>query len=102
MAMVAVVFGIGTMGCQQQSESAAVDAPTGKTGNEWTEDDFADSKSDLALKGGPEFVDVCKEAGNCELEGDILEKFKEILKKYPVKSERRIRSFSGRRADAVN
>jgi hypothetical protein len=65
----------------------AVGAPAGKTGNQLMEDDFADSSSRLALMGGPEFVDYCVAARTCALEGDVLEKFKEIVSKYPVEEE---------------
>ncbi len=93
-AILAMVVGIGTTGCQQQREPGTVGPPSGKTGNEWTEDDFSDSKSALALQGGPEFVDFCKQVGTCELTGDVLEKFKEILKKHPVESDEEFDHFA--------
>lgn len=61
-----------------------VGPPTGKTGNEWTEDDFAGHETPLAVSGGPEFVAYCVQEGTCELNGNVLEKFKEIIKKYPL------------------
>lgn len=94
VAIVAMAVGIGTTGCRQQDEPATIGPPTGKTGNEWTEDDFSDSKSALALEGGPEFVGVCKDAGTCELAGDVLEKFKEILKRYPVENDEEFDHFA--------
>ena len=86
--------GIGATGCRQEGEPGTVGPPAGKTGNEWTEDDFSGSKSALALEGGPEFVAFCKDAGTCELEGEVLEKFKEILKKYPVESDEEFDHFA--------
>ena len=58
--------------------------PTGKTGNQWVEDDFKGHDTPLAVKGGPEFVTFCIQQGTCELDGKVLEKFKEIIKKYPI------------------
>ena len=71
-----------------------VGPPTGKTGNQWTIDDFADSTSELALKGGPEFVEYCKENGKYELKGPVFEKFKEILAKYPAADPEEYDHFS--------
>lgn len=62
----------------------AVGPPTGKTGNQWTEEDFSGSTSALALKGGPEFVEFCINAGTCGLEGEVLQTLQEILDRYPV------------------
>lgn len=87
-AFFAILVGFGITGCQQQGE------PTGKTGNEWNENDFSSSTSALALEGGPEFAEFCKEAKTCELQGDVLEKFKEILKKYPVTNDEEFDHFA--------
>jgi hypothetical protein len=57
--------------------------PTGKTGNAWSEDDFADSQAELALRGGPEFVEFCKSKGSCELSGETVGALQAILSKYP-------------------
>ena len=64
-----------------------VGPPTGKTGNEWDEDDFEGHETPLAVAGGPEFVAFCVQEGTCELDGAVLEKFKEIIQKYPVPEE---------------
>lgn len=61
--------------------------PPAKTGNQQNEQDFNHLKSDLATKGGPAFANHCIAQGNCELKGDILEKLKSVLKKYPVEDE---------------
>lgn len=58
--------------------------PTGSTGNEWDEGDFAGHDTPLAVAGGPEFVEFCVEQGTCEFDGAVLEKFKEIVNKYPI------------------
>jgi hypothetical protein len=58
--------------------------PAGKTGNQWTPDDFAGLTSPLATQGGPEFADYCAAQGACDLDGDVLEKFKGVLAKYSV------------------
>jgi hypothetical protein len=77
-----LVVGGLCIGCAKPE--GAIGPPIGKTGNQWTEADFAGSNSRLAKEGGPEFVAYCKEAGSCQLEGAVLDKFKEILAKYPV------------------
>jgi hypothetical protein len=70
------------------SENAVdVGPPTGKTGNLWTESDFSHLDSQLATVGGNEFAAFCIEQGNCDITGDVLVKFKEILKRFPVKDE---------------
>ena len=72
----------------------SIGPPAGKTGDQWTEEDFAGSTSKLAKEGGPEFVDYCKEVGSCKLEDQVLSKFKEILAKYPVKEPEEIDHFA--------
>ena len=64
-----------------------VGPPVGRTGNQWEEDDFGGRDTPLAVKGGPEFVAFCVQEGTCELTGDVLEKFKEIIRKYPLPEE---------------
>lgn len=76
------LLAIGICGCSDGSSE--VGPPTGKTGNQWEADDFADSSSKLALEGGPDFVAFCKDKGSCELKGPVLDKFKAVLAKYPV------------------
>jgi hypothetical protein len=61
--------------------------PTGKTGNHWNEDDFSGHDTPLAVDGGPEFVAFCVQQGTCELDGEVLEKFKEIIKKYRIQED---------------
>ena len=82
-----IVCAIIPFGCNSPDDANSVGPPTGKTGNEWTPEDFADVDSALAKEGGPEFVAFCKEAGTCKIDGEVMEKFKEILGKYPVKSD---------------
>jgi len=65
----------------------AIRLPTGKTGNQWVEGDFKGHDTALAVKGGPEFVAFCVQQGNCELDGKVLEKSREIIKKYPIPEE---------------
>jgi len=69
------------------ADEEGIGPPTGKTGNEWTENDFAGLESELARKGGQEFVDYCIEKGDCTIEGETSDKFREILAKYPANSE---------------
>jgi hypothetical protein len=88
-----VVTGVA-MGCSKPEDASAIGPPTGATGNEWTESDFAGSESKLAKEGGPEFVDFCKNAGSCKLEGEVLDKLKDILAKYPVASDEEYDHFS--------
>ena len=64
-----------------------VGPPTGKTGNERTEDDFSHLESELATVGGNEFADFCIAKDNCDITGDVLDKFKEILKRFPTDDE---------------
>ncbi len=64
-----------------------VGPPTGKTGNEWTEDDFSHLQSELATVGGNEFADFCISQGNSDIAGDVLDKSKEILKRFPTDDE---------------
>lgn len=64
-----------------------VGPPTGKTGNLWTESDFSHLDSKLATIGGSEFAAFCIEQGNCDITGNVLVKFKEILKRFPVNDE---------------
>jgi hypothetical protein len=80
----AVVLLAGVLGIGCAKPDGAIGPPTGKTGNQWTEEDFAGSNSRLAKEGGPEFVAACQAAGSCQLEGAVLDKFQEILAKYPV------------------
>ena len=82
------------MGCSKSDDAAAIDPPTGKTGNEWTEADFAGSDSRLAKEGGPEFVAFCKDAGSCKIEGAVLDKLKDVLAKYPVAGDEEYDHFS--------
>jgi hypothetical protein len=81
-------------GCSPSDDSDSIGPPTGKTGNEWTEADFADSDSALAKQGGPEFVAFCKEAGTCELDGEVFEKLKEVFGKYPVENREEFDHFA--------
>ena len=67
--------------------SREVGPPTGKTGNESDESDFAGHDTPLAVSGAPEFVAFCVQQGTCELNGKVLDKFKEIMKKYPLPEE---------------
>jgi hypothetical protein len=67
--------------------ASRVGPPTGKTGNQLTEDDFSGASSALACEGGPEFVEFCVSNGSYEIEGDVLEKFKAVLAKYPVEDD---------------
>jgi hypothetical protein len=60
--------------------------PTGKTGNQWSQDDFGGHDTPLVTKGAPEFVAFCIEQGTCELQGNVVEKLQEIVKKYPLPS----------------
>ncbi len=71
----------------QPSNVIDVGPPTGKTGNLWTEDDYSHLDSDLATVGGNEFADFCVERGTCEITGEVLDKFKEILKRFPTEDE---------------
>ena len=71
----------------QPSNVVDVGPPTGRTGNLWTEDDFSHLESKLATAGGNEFADFCIEQGNCDITGDVLDKFKEILKRFPAADE---------------
>ncbi len=64
-----------------------VGPPMGKTGNLWTESDFSHLDSKLATIGGNDFADFCIEQGNYDIVGDVLVKFKEILKRFPVSDE---------------
>lgn len=75
------------LGCGAQDGSETIGPPTGKTGNEWTQEDFAHLDSTLATEGSAEFIAFCQKAGTCELKGEVFEQFKEILKKYPVESD---------------
>lgn len=59
----------------------------GKTGNQWDQEDFQGHGAPLAVEGGPEFVEFCIQQGSCELDGNVLEKFKEIIKKYPISED---------------
>jgi hypothetical protein len=76
-----------------KDDSNAVGPPTGKTGNQFTEEDFAKS-SPLAAKGGVEFADFCASQRSCEIDGDVLEKFKAVLAKYPVSDEEEYDHFA--------
>ncbi len=72
-----------------------------KTGNLWTESDFSHLDSQLATVGGNEFAAFCIEQGNCEMTGNVLDKFKEILKRFPPRTRRSM--ISGcRRSSATN
>ncbi|MFH5802964.1 hypothetical protein [Alienimonas sp. DA493] len=64
-----------------------VGQPTEKTGNQWTEDDFSHLNSELATVGGNEFADFCIAEGDCDIAGDVLDKFQEILKRIPTDDE---------------
>jgi hypothetical protein len=67
--------------------------PTGKTGNQFTADDFP-NPSALAKQGGAEFADFCASQGSCEIEGDVLDKFKAVLAKYPVSDDEEYDHFA--------
>lgn len=71
----------------QRSNVIDVGPPAGKTGNQWTEEDFEHLDSELATVGGNEFADFCIAQGDCEITGEVLEKFKEVLKRYPTDDE---------------
>jgi hypothetical protein len=88
-----VVTGVA-MGCSKPDDASGIGPPTGTTGNEWTESDFAGSESRLAKEGGPEFVEFCRKAGSCKIEGEVLDKLKDVLAKYPVGSDEEYDHFS--------
>ena len=88
------LFAIAAMSCSKSQDAASVGPPEGTTGNEWTAADFAGSDSRLAREGGPEFVNHCKAAGSCKLEGDVLAKLQDILAKYPVADAQEYDHFS--------
>lgn len=70
-----------------KSTDDRIPSPQGKTGDQWEEDDFAGRETPLAIDGGAEFVKFCIQQGTCELDGKVLEKFKEIIRKYPIPEE---------------
>lgn len=94
MVLVFTLLLTGVHGCNQKAANTS-GPPAGKTGNQWAIEDFAGSESRLALEGGPEFVleggpefvRFCKGEGTCEIKGDVMEKYKEILGRYPVTNE---------------
>jgi hypothetical protein len=65
-------------------DAKEIGPPAGKTGDKWTPEDFRGLSSPLAAQGGPEFADYCALQGSCEIDGDVLEKFKTVLAKYPI------------------
>jgi hypothetical protein len=75
-------------------DAEKVGPPTGKTGNQLTTDDFAESSSELAIKGGTEFADFCISQGSCEIQGAVLEKFKAVLVTYPIADEEEYDHFA--------
>ncbi len=70
-----------------KSTDDRIPSPQGKTGDQWEEDDFVGRATPLAIDGGAEFVKFCVQQGTCELDGKVLEKFKEIIRKYPIPEE---------------
>jgi hypothetical protein len=58
--------------------------PTGKTGNQWNEDDFGGRETPLVSQGAAEFIAFCIQQGTCELKDTVLEKLQDVIKKYPV------------------
>ena len=58
--------------------------PTAKTGNQWTSNDFSSGTSPLVAIGSEEFVAFCISKGTCELTGEVLEKFKDIIRRFPI------------------
>jgi hypothetical protein len=61
--------------------------PSGKTGNEWSNQDFSSGDSPLVKIGAPEFADFCISRKTCELTGDVLEKFKDIIRRFATDDE---------------
>lgn len=57
------------------------------TGNEWTSEDFAGGNSPLVTIGANEFVAFCVSKGTCDLTGEVLEKFKEIIRQFPIEED---------------
>src|SRR5688572_4306480 len=80
--------------CGKNGNGDSTMGPTGKTGNQLTENDFADSQAPLALRGGPEFVEFCKEKKTCELQGEIVEKLTAVVKQYPASDPRDVDHFA--------
>ncbi|MCC9604204.1 hypothetical protein LOC67_26925 [Stieleria sp. JC731] len=69
------------------AKDAGIGPPTGKMGFQKTTDDYAHLDSRLATEGAIEFVDFCILKGDCQLEGETTEKFREVLAKYPASDD---------------
>ncbi len=65
----------------------AAPQPTGKTGNQWTESDFAAGESTEVVSLASEFAQFCITKGSCDLNGEVLDKLVSVIRRFPATSD---------------